>query len=130
MTKRGRKTKLTPEIERKLTSAIAAGNYHEVACSLAGISPATFYNWMKKGEQAKSGQFLEFLEAIKKAEAIAEAKRIQMITEASETNWQAAAWYLERRYPDRWGKQSKHDVNMNGEMTFKVTLPPEFMEDE
>jgi hypothetical protein len=130
MAKRGRKTKLTPEIERKLTSAIAAGNYHEVACSLAGISTSTFYSWMKKGEQAKSGQFLDFREAIKKAEAIAEAKRIQMITEASETNWQAAAWYLERRYPDRWGKQNKHDVNMNGEMTFKVTLPPEFMEDE
>lgn len=84
----------------------------------------------EKRGASQEWQFLDFREAIKKAEAVAEAKRIQMITEASETNWQAAAWYLERRYPDRWGKQSKHEMNVNGEMTFKVTLPPEFLEDE
>lgn len=103
----GRRLKLTPEIQTKLSSAIAAGNYHEVACDLVGVGTTTFYNWMKKGEKSSSGKFREFWESIKKAEAVAEAKRIKLITDAAEQNWQAAAWYLERRYPNKWGRQTR-----------------------
>ncbi|WP_245533961.1 hypothetical protein [Effusibacillus pohliae] len=103
-----RRTKLTPEIQQKIVGAIAAGNYHETACALAGIHPSTFYRWLEEGAKprAKKG-YREFCEAVKKAEAAAEAKRIQLITKAAETDWKAAAWYLERKYPDRWGKKDK-----------------------
>ncbi|MBC2693741.1 MULTISPECIES: hypothetical protein [Methanococcoides] len=35
------------------------------AAPAAGISYQTFRNWMKGGENAKSGQYKEFYEAIK-----------------------------------------------------------------
>jgi hypothetical protein len=68
-------------------------------------------NWMKKGESASSGAYVEFLEAVKKAEAEAEALRVSRISKAGkEGNWQADAWYLERRYPERWGKRIQQEV--------------------
>lgn len=100
-----RKTKLTKELQDRITSVIAAGNYLEVAYRLAGVSHETFYRWLRLGEQGRR-PYSEFYEAVKKAEAAAEAKRILVIQKASEENWQAAAWYLERRYPERWGRPS------------------------
>ena len=39
------------------------------ACRVAHIAERAFYNWLKRGETAKSGRFLEFLESLKKAGA-------------------------------------------------------------
>lgn len=112
-----RPTKLTPELQAKIAGAIAAGNYQETACELAGIHPSTFYLWMARGEGGRK-PYSEFFEAIKKAEAAAEAKRIQQITKASDTDWKAAAWYLERRYPDRWGRRDRvsAEIEHSGEV--------------
>ena len=30
-------------------------------------------------------------------------------------NWKASAWRLERKFPDRWGRKSKMDVEVGGE---------------
>ena len=70
---------------------------------------------MKKGESTSSGAYVEFLEAVKKAEAEAEALRVSRISKAGkEGNWQADAWYLERRYPDRWGKRVQEVTGKDG----------------
>ncbi len=47
-----RPSKLTPEITKRLTEAIRAGNYYEAACGYAGIHYSTFRKWMQKGEVA------------------------------------------------------------------------------
>lgn len=49
--------------------------------------------------------FWEFREAIKEAEAEAEISRLVKIESAADEHWQAAAWWLERRYPDRYGRK-------------------------
>ena len=49
-----RPSKLTPEVTKRLTEAIRAGNYYEAACGYAGIGYSTFRVWMTKGEKAKS----------------------------------------------------------------------------
>lgn len=63
-----RKTKLTKELQDRITSVIAAGNYLEVAYRLAGVSHETFYRWLRLGEQGRR-PYSEFCEAVKKAEA-------------------------------------------------------------
>jgi transposase len=103
-----RKTKLTKEMIDKIATFIANGNYVETACKALGIGQSTYYEWMKKGREGKK-PYAELAETVKKAEAIAEAKRIQTILMASEETWQAAAWYLERRYPERWGQKKRGD---------------------
>lgn len=104
--KPGPKGKLTPERSRKIIKAIKEGSPHETAAASAGIAPSTFYDWLAKGEQYETGVYREFAEKIRQAEAIAESERIRRINKAGkEGDWKADAWYLERRYPDKWGRR-------------------------
>ena len=48
----GRPSKLTPEVTKRLTEAIRAGNYYEAACAYSEIHYSTFRKWMQKGETA------------------------------------------------------------------------------
>lgn len=64
---------------------------------------------MSKGEKGNSGIFSEFSEAVKKAASEAEVRNVLTIRDASAKTWQAAAWWLERRYPEKWGKQPRID---------------------
>lgn len=111
----GRQCKLTPETQQKIVNAIAEGNYLETAAALGGISCTTFFRWLQEGEQAAAGAKRDFWEAVKKAEAEAEALRVSRINKAGrDGNWQADAWYLERRYPDRWGKRVQEVTGKDG----------------
>ena len=103
----GRPSKLTPERQARLVEAIASGHYYETACRLAGIAYANFRQWMIKGEAEKSGKYHDLHEAITHAEAEAEDHAIQQWQQAMPTDWRAAQMFLERRHPDRWGKQEK-----------------------
>ena len=52
--------------------------------------------------------YFQFWREIKKAEAEAEAAAVLHIKQAAQDGtWQAAAWYLERKHKDRWGKSEK-----------------------
>ena len=92
----------------KIASLIATGNYDVVVCGLIGIHTSTYYNWLSKGEKAKSGKYKEFFDKVKKAEAYRESKWIKDID--GDPSWQSKAWLLERRYPERWGKKETHVV--------------------
>lgn len=116
----GRPTKLTPEVQERICQAIRAGNYYESACAYAGIAYSTFREWMVKGEKAKSGKYREFMEAIKKAEYEAEVRMVAMWQKHMPDNWQAIATFLERRYPDRWGKKDQMNLNHSGGIDIKV----------
>lgn len=118
----GRPTKLTPEVQKKIVDAIRAGNYKEVAARYAGIGETTFYEWLKKGGQCKNGVYTEFQKAVKNAEAEAEVRDVALIEMAAKENWTAAAWRLERRHPDRWGRKEHHEVTGEGgkAITIKV----------
>lgn len=114
--KPGRPTKLTSEIQNGIVKAIRAGAYIETAAQLNGVSKQTLYTWMKKGNEAKSGKYREFLDAIQKALAEAEMRDIFIIGKAAEQNWKAAAWRLERKFPNRWGKKSQYNMEEEHEL--------------
>ena len=40
---------------------------------------------------------------------------------AGEGSWQAAAWRLERKFPERWGRREHHELDANIKTTVKVT---------
>ncbi len=69
--KRGRPTKLKPTIQGLLCDAISKGLPYNHACSLVGICYQTMRDWIAKGEKQSTGLYLDFLVAIKRAEAIA-----------------------------------------------------------
>lgn len=110
----GRKTKLTEEVQKRFLDAIRAGNYYEPACHYAGIDYSTFRRWMQKGEEQRSGVFREFCEAVKRAEAESEMRMVTLWQKQAVDNWQAARDFLERRFPDRWGRKDKVAAEITG----------------
>jgi len=146
---RGRKTKLTPEMQERIYTFIRAGNYIITACQACGIGQKTYENWMNRGAKESEGIYHDFYEAIKKAEAEAELESINRIRKAaaggspikrtittrvaedgstittttevlSEPIWQADAWLRERKNPDRWGRKDRMEHKLKGE----GDLPP------
>jgi transposase len=115
----GRPSKLTPEVQEKILNAIRTGAFIETAAAAAGIHRDTFYEWMKRGEKAPSGMYREFKEQLDIAIAESETMCLALITAASASGvWQAAAWRLERRFPERWAQQKLADkttVAVNGQ---------------
>lgn len=126
----GRPTKLNYEVQEKIIQAIKAGNYIETAAAYAGISKSTLYDWLKRGEREKQRVaknpsyrirksekiYVEFSDAVEKALAEAEMRDVLLIGKAAEEQWQAAAWRLERKFPERWGRriiEHSGDININ-----------------
>jgi hypothetical protein len=99
----GRPTKCTPELTNAIAADITLGLPGEVAAVAHGVGRSTFYNWLKWGRRREPG-FIEFRDAIQKARAEAEHHYVGIIREAAVKSWQAAAWWLERRSPKRWGR--------------------------
>lgn len=98
-------TRLTPELQRRLVVLLRAGNFVEVAVRAVGISRSAYYNWIARGEREQSGIYHEFAEEVTAARAQAECRAVAVISKAAERHWQAAAWFLERSAPERWGKR-------------------------
>lgn len=125
----GRQSKLTPEVQDKIVEALKHGNYQDAAAAYAGISESTFHNWMNRGREEarriadgekanpKETIYLELLEAVEKARSEAEVRNVMYIQRAAqEGTWQAAAWFLERSHPRKWGRKDRHEhVGDNGE---------------
>jgi transposase len=108
----GRPTKLTPEVSDTIVRYVRAGNYLETAAAAAGISRDTLHTWLRKGRTAKSGMYSEFADIVEKALGEGEIRDVLVIGEAARTHWQAAAWRLERKFPDRWGRRLAADVTL------------------
>lgn len=107
----GRPTKLTPPVERAIVSAIARGNTRKVAAEAVGINEATLYRWLQQGGGEHPVKlYREFREAITRAEAGAVMAAVGVVRFAGRTNWQAMTWWLERRYPDEWGRKDRVEV--------------------
>ena len=103
----GRPTKLTPEVQEVIVDGINAGLTFGLTCARAGVTYATFYNWLEKGEAAKSGALMEFFDAVERAKADSALRLVSQITLQAPTDWRAAAFMLERRFPDDYGKRSE-----------------------
>ena len=119
--KMGRPTKLTPDIQSEIVELLKAGNYIETACAVAGLHKSTFYDWMKIADASThKNKYTNFSDAVKKAMAWAEARDVAIIARHSEKYWQAAAWRLERKFPERWGRQ-KMEIQHSGKIDAEVS---------
>lgn len=108
-----RSVKLNKRITDKILRAIAQGVYQEPAARNAGVNPATFYRWMEKGSRDDApDEFKEFFDAVEEAKAKAEVNAVTVITSAaSEGSWQAAAWWLERTRPKKFGRFDRNEIS-------------------
>jgi transposase-like protein len=124
MPRTGRPDKLTPKMKEDLLKMIVTGNYIETAAAFVGIAQQTLREWIRRGEREahrlisdpdampikSEEKYLDITQAIKQAQAESEVRDVVLIGRAAQDQWQAAAWRLERRYPDRWGKKERHEL--------------------
>jgi len=84
-----------------------------VIAGALGIGRRTFYTWLQKGEEdyqrGVSSLYRQFYEAMEESRSLAETEAVKGILEAGKKQWQALAWFLERRYPERWGLKKRSD---------------------
>jgi hypothetical protein len=126
--KSGAKLRLTPDLMKEIEQLIIAGNYAGVACAAVGISEASYYLWLQKGrEDKKNGVidsiYYEFLDTIKKAEAIAESNAVIRVDKSARSgNVESAKWFLERKFYKRWGKNDKTEHTIKGGLDLKINF--------
>lgn len=133
----GRPSKLTPTRHAEIVRKIATGAYAHIAAQASGVHPATYYQWMGRGRDAERTEdgtalhdddrpYVEFHDAVKEAEAKAETVAIGRIQQAANGGtWQAAAWYLERKYADRWGRKDQLRQEISGPDGGKIEIEAE-----
>jgi len=122
--KRGRKGIFTPEAKLKLIQAIQLGGTMQDAAGFAGINYTYLFDWLAK----KTPEANELSEALKTAKGAGKIGWLAKIEKAaSDGNWQAAAWKLERTDPDNYGRQRLELTGKDGgavQVAAQVVLLP------
>ncbi len=113
---------LTPDVVAAICETVSAGNYVKTAVTAAGILPNTFDNWKVKAEKDPDSIYAEFMGLVEQAQARAEASNVQVIKTAAAKTWQAAAWLLERQYPEKWGRRDRVFNTVEGDIGHRVTF--------
>lgn len=109
----GRKTKLTPEVEKRLLDAIDAGASLKHAAEYAGINPSTFFDWMKTKP--------DFANTIHAHDGKAAVGLMAIVRRDAEQEWKAATWILEHRWPEEYA-QNRINVQHSGEVKVSIDL--------
>lgn len=95
------KERLTAEGIQTALKLCRAGLPDYQIAAVLGVSRETYSRWVN---HPKTDNQRQLSHALKKADAEREAALVSRIMRASDDTWQAAAWLLERRYPERYAK--------------------------
>ena len=139
---RGSTTKLNPKMIDKLGEAISKGHLPRLACASVNVGYETFLRWLKKGaldyerlvEMTEKGMSLvdqdysleyDLYEKIQEALYHSQDTPLETIKQASKCgDWRAAAHFLERRFPNEWGKRSEKivDKRISGQVEVQTVV--------
>lgn len=101
----------------RLLELLRNGVFLETAAAAAGVDSDSVRKWLRTGarerERREKGgapdstldELVRFHEEITAALVEAENEAARRVTSAGRYDWKAAAWYLERRAPSRWGQK-------------------------
>ena len=105
----GAPSKRTPAREAVILDAIRRGMSRTKAAALAGVGHDQVRRWADAEPT--------FAAKLAMAEAQCQDRLLKIIDDVADqrlpTTWQAAAWKLERRWPDEYGQKSRLDVNLD-----------------
>ena len=108
-----RPDKITNELIDAICENIAQGFSYDMAALNNGIAASTFFRWMRKGKEVSSEQiYKDFVHHVEASSDFSEAEALQLVRSAAkiDRNWKASAWFLERRFPEKYGKKSAADL--------------------
>lgn len=112
----------------KIIEAIQLGVDMEIAVHAVGASMSEVFHWLERGktEEAKiaagiavtktEAKYLTFWKSVKKARAVSIAQVQMNLRNATIDDWKAAAWWLEKTMPEKYGKQAEQIAQLNNQM--------------
>ena len=104
-----RPEKITPELIEEICNYIAAGYSYAQSAKLAGIAESTFFRWKTFGQLEGAETIYQlFCIEVQEASEFSEGEALQLVRSAAirGRNWKAAAWFLERRFPEKYEKRN------------------------
>lgn len=119
-----------PEVIAELIAKLREGNYLETAAAWAGVSLGAVRDWLRCGnadlqEGRTDTPVARFARDADRARAEATARHVAVVVRTAQGepahvdeetrqfipavrgDWSAAAWWLERTDPERWGRRDK-----------------------
>lgn len=124
-TRSGPKAKISPKVITKICEARKSGASMEIAANSARIGRRTLYEWLERGKKEPDGLYRQLLDEMELASGQGAAHLLDVIQSHAEGCkpgcqiahehrsgvWTAAAWKLERMFPEAYGKKR---VEMTG----------------
>ena len=110
------KPKCDEELVKKAVKLKKGGATNVDIAKSIGVSESTFYRWVSTPSTEAER---ELSESLKKAEADYKNALQGIIAKAAqERDWKAAAWLLERKYPEEYGRKFL-DAKLSGDVQVK-----------
>lgn len=103
----GRRSKMTPERTTAILEALKLGMTRRAAAGTCGIHWTTFYRMLDADPT--------FRTAVEEAESWAEGRYSALVARAADEpkNWTAAAWWLERRHWQDYGRRERVEMTID-----------------
>ena len=127
---------LTDEVRELIVRHLESGSSLEVAARAAGVARRTLQRWLAAGEEAEAAAevgsklsareraYLELREAAGVARARAQVRALATIQKAGlDGSWQAAAWFLERVFPEEFSARRQREKGAGGRPLGATSAP-------
>jgi hypothetical protein len=102
----GRRSLLTPAMQKRICGLLAKGNTIITTCDTVGISVRTYHEWCEKQPH--------FLHATSRARGDARIKLVKVLTDAAKIDWRAAGWLLSHCWPSEFSELQRQEIGIVG----------------
>ena len=127
---------LTSQVRDQIVRHLESGSSLEVAARAAGVARRTLQRWLAAGEEVEAAAevgsklsvreqaYLELREAAGMARARAQVRALASIQKAAVGgSWQAAAWFLERVFPEEFSAKRGREKGVGGRPVGATSAP-------
>lgn len=110
----GRPAKYCEEVHQALVYAASLGAFRKIQAYNAGISERTLEEWLQDArDDPENSPYAELAHHLELAEAKRALEALATVGSRGR-NWQADAWYLERKYPGQYGRLIREVTGKDG----------------
>lgn len=99
-----RPSKINRAAAQRVIEATARGATREAAAAHGPVARSTLYEWIRQGRLNSESAAGRFVAALDDADDQAELACIDAWRDAFPKDWRAVAAFMERRWPQRWGR--------------------------